>query len=403
MKTQINMIAAKHIKKVYNFFVLITLSAPILLFTGCQEQSTPDVQTIREQISEYNEQIVEINQKISELEQTLENMGETTLNRARTNVSVTEIAHQSFDNYINVSASVEAIQAAMISPEINGQIREINVIKGQKVKKGQKLARLTTTVIETNITELKTSLQLAETVYNRQKRLWDQEIGSEIQYLEAKNNFESLQSRLKSLEAQLDLAVMRAPFDGIIDEIFAKQGELAMPGSMVMQIINLDQLYINADVSESFLPAVDSDGKVILRFPAYPNYEEQVPVFRLGNVINPENRTFRLQLKINNTGEKFKPNMVANMGIKTFSTEKALVVPSIIIKQDVQGFYLFLAEENEDGDFEAKKVYIERGPSGEGNTMIASGVEPGDLLITSGHNQVNDGTLISFTNGIADL
>jgi RND family efflux transporter MFP subunit len=403
MKTQYRKPAIDITRKAYKAIALLFLAAPAFIFMGCQQESTPNAEAIRTQISEYNQQIVELNQKISTLEQDLEALGETSANRERTSVTVSEIARQPFDNFINVSASVEAIQAAMISPETNGQIREINVVKGQKVSRGQQLARLNTTVIETNISELKTSLQLAETVYKRQQRLWEQEIGSEIQYLEAKNNFESLQSRLESLEAQLNLAVMRAPFDGIVDEIFAKRGELAMPGSMVMQIINLDQLYINADVSESFLPSVDSQENVILRFPAYPDYEEEVPIFRLGNVINPENRTFRLQLKINNRDGKFKPNMVANVGLKTFSTQEALVVPSIIIKQDVQGFYLFLAQENGDGDFVAKKVYVERGPSGEGNTMIASGIEAGDLLITSGHNQVNDGTLISFTNDMAGL
>ncbi|MFO7755579.1 MAG: hypothetical protein R6V34_06325, partial [Bacteroidales bacterium] len=113
---------------------------------------------------------------------------------------------------------------------------------------------MNTSVIENNISEIKTSLQLAQTVYNRQKRLWEQEIGSEIQYLEAKNNYESLQSRLKSLESQLDMAVMHAPIEGIVDDIFSKEGELAMPGNAVIQIINLDNIYINADVSESFLP-----------------------------------------------------------------------------------------------------------------------------------------------------
>ena len=378
---------------------ILSLSAFIMaaiFITACNnnENENGDIQSIRQQISEYNQQIVEMSQKVSELERKLEELGEVPQNRIRTPVTVTEITPQPFDHYFKVNASVEAIQEAMISPETNGQIREIPVRKGERVRSGQILARLNTSVIENNIAEVKTSLQLAQTVYNRQKSLWEQEIGSEIQYLEARNNYESLQSRLKSLESQLDMAIMRAPFDGVVDEIFAKEGELAMPGSMVMQILNLRNLYVNADVSESFLPMINTSDKVILRFSAYPDYEEEVPVHRMGNVINPENRTFRLQLRISNPEEKFKPNMVATMNIRSHSAADALVVPSILIKQDTQGHYVYVADKNDEGDLVAQKVYIERGLSGEGKTMIRSGIKEGDLLINQGHNRVNDGALV---------
>lgn len=386
------------VKKIGNFRITVITAfiMSMVFITACDnnEDQNGDVQAIREQISEYNQQIVEMSQKVSELERKLEELGEVPQNRIRTPVTVTEITPQPFDHYFKVNASVEAIQEAMISPETNGQIREIPVRKGQRVKQGQVLARLNTSVIENNIAEAKTSLQLAQTVYNRQKSLWEQEIGSEIQYLEARNNYESLQSRLKSMESQLDMAIMRAPFNGVVDEIFAKEGELAMPGSMVMQLLNLRDLYVNADVSESFLPLIDPSEKVILRFSAFPDYQEEVPVHRIGNVINPENRTFRLQLRIDNPEEKFKPNMVASMNIRSFTAENALVVPSILIKQDTQGYYVYIAEKNDEGDMVAQKVYIERGLSGEGITMIKSGINEGDLLINQGHNRVNDGALV---------
>lgn len=370
----------------------------MFIFVACDNnnEQNGDVEDIRQKITEYNEQIVELNQKVSELERELEALGEIPQNRLRTPVTVMKIQPQPFDKYFNVNASVEPVQYAMISPETSGQIKEIFVEKGQRVKRDQELARLNTNVIENNISEVKTSLQLAQTVYNRQKSLWEQEIGSEIQFLEARNNYESLQSRLKTLESQLDMAVMTAPFDGIVDDIFTKEGELAMPGNRVMQMINLDNLYINADVSESFLPDIDPDDQVILRFPAYPDYEERVPIHRLGNVINPENRTFRLQLRINNRDQKFKPNMVASMSIPSFSTDDALVIPSILIKQDLQGHYVFTVTKDENEDWIANKTYIERGPAGEGKTMIISGISSGDLIIDQGHNRVNDGTLISI-------
>lgn len=380
-------------QKTIVFFAIFAFS---LLFISCQEEEKSDTEVIREKISGYNEQIVDLNQKIAELERELEALGETTQNRVRTPVTLTTLGYEPFEHYVRINGQAEAVKEAMISPETSGQITSIEVQKGQQVRRGQVLARLNISVIENNIAEVKTSLQLAQTVYNRQEALWEQEIGSEIQYLEAKNNYESLQSRLKSLESQMEMAVMRAPIDGIVDDIFSKEGELAMPGSRVMQIINLNQLYINADVSETFLPVISSDDKVILRFDAFPDYEEWVPIHRLGNVINPENRTFRLQLRINNPNMQFKPNMMASMGIRSFSTDEALVVPSIYIKQDVQGHFLFVATENEEGILEASKVYIERGRSGEGKTMILSGLNAGDRLINQGHNRVSDGTLIKI-------
>ncbi len=386
------------------FFILnkpLLFASVAILFAGLfyscsQNENKTDAESIRKQISQYNQQIFDLTQKVSQLEKQLEVLGETPQNRIRTQVVVSELNTETFDHFVEVRAQVEAVRSAVISPEISGQIKEIAVIKGQPVRAGQVLARLNTSVTENNLAELKTSLTLAETVFNRQKRLWEQQIGSELQYLEAKNNYEGLQGRFRTLESQLAMATMRAPFDGVVDEIFTKEGELAMPGSRVMQVLNLDQLYINADVSESFLPAINSRDRVILRFPAFPDFEEQVPIFRLGNVINPENRTFRLQLKVNNSQGRFKPNMVASVSIRSFTASDALVVPSILIKQDVQGYYVYVAHQNTDGDFSARKIYIERGLAGEGRTMITSGLEPGERLIVQGHNRVSDGTLITF-------
>jgi len=377
-------------------FTLFVAGLALTIGACANKETKTDPDSIRKQITQYNQQIFELNQKVSQLEKELEVMGETSQNRVRTQVVVSELIPETFNHYVEVSGQVEAVRSAVISPEISGQVRQINVIKGQRVRAGQVLARLNTSVIETNITELKTSLQLAETVYNRQQRLWEQQIGSEMQYLESKNNYESLQVRLRTLEAQLAMAEMKAPFEGVVDEVFTKVGELAMPGSPIMMVLNLNELYINADVSESFLPTINNRDRVILRFPAFPDYEAQVPIFRLGNTINPENRTFRVQLKVANDQERFKPNMVASVSIRSFTAPDALVVPSILIKQDVQGHYVYVARKNSEDELAAHKVYVERGIAGEGKTLIVSGLQAGDQLIVIGHNRVSDGTLITL-------
>lgn len=392
----------KFFKKITRMETMKSLFIPILItlfLSACSgNQPQGDADLIRQQISEYNQQINELTQKIDDLERQLEDLGETPNNLTRIRVEVQQLQAVPFNHYFSTNASVEAVKAARISPETSGQIKQIAVQKGQRVNAGQVVARLNTSVMENSIQELQTALQLAQTVYQRQKGLWEQQIGSEIQYLEAQNNYQALQTRLKTLESQLEMAVMKAPFNGIVDEIFLKEGELAMPGLAVMQMVNLESLYINADISETYLPAVNTKDQVILRFPAFPGYEEKVNIFRLGHVINPENRTFRLQLKINNPGERFKPNMVANVGVRVFAATNALVVPSILIRQDNQGYFVFVARADEENEFTAHKVYIERGRDSEGNTMIQNGLQEGDLIITQGYNQVNQGALISFNN-----
>jgi membrane fusion protein, multidrug efflux system len=386
-----------------NLFILLFSGLFLTGLNGCKTQAEDgSPEAIRNQISHYQKEINDLTLKIGELEKQLVAMGEPVNNRAQVPVTILKVEPSQFDQFFVASATVEAVQTATISPEASGQIRSISVSKGQRVSAGQVVARLNTSVIENNISEVNTSLQLARTVFERQKGLWEQQIGSEMQYLEAKNNVEALEGRLQTLQSQLNMSLMRAPFNGIVDEILMKEGELAMPGVRVMNIINLEKLFINADLSEAYLGLVKQGEMVTLRFPAFPNEEFTLAVNRVGNVINPENRTFRVQLLLNNPTERFKPNMMANLSIPTLTTSDALVVPSILIKQDVQGFFLYTVVEN-NGNLMANKTYIERGPDGEGLTMIRDGLAPGDRVIMNGNNQVSDGSLIRIMESAAPM
>ncbi len=373
--------------------LIIMMAGTLIAVSGCNRETEENPDTIREQISAYQSQINQLTLQINELERKLELMGERPRSRNRIPVSVIETELSTFEEYIHAMSTVEAIHTAIISPEINGQIKEVLVNKGQQVRAGQVVARLNTSVITSNMEEVKTSLDLARVVYQRQKGLWDQQIGSEMQYLEAKNRVETLETRLQTLESQMEMAVMRSPFDGVVDEIFLREGELAMPGSRVMHLLDLRRLYVNADVSESYLGVIKRGDFVTLRFPAYPEFEQDVPIHRVGHVINPENRTFRVQLLINNKEDRFKPNMLATMAIKVRTVDHAVVVPSILVRQDMQGQYVYTVG-SDNGDTSAVKRYIERGPDSEGKTMVLSGLTPGEVLINRGHNQVTEGSLI---------
>ena len=364
------------------------LAIAILILASCS--SKVDEKSVRDQIAGYKKEVAALNAKIAELEKQLGTLDPSEGNNS-VPVEVQDLSYEPFKHFIEVSGSAEAVKAAYISPEMGGQIREIYVNEGDFVEKGKLLAKLNTDITESSIKELESGLALATTVYEKQKRLWEKGIGSEIQYLNAKNTKESLEQKLVTVNAQLDMSLIKAPISGIVDAINLKKGELAAPGMQLMQIVNLDELYINADVSESYLPQVEEGARVMVRFPVYPDLTLETPIYRKGNVINPNNRTFPIQLRLKNPDRKLKPNILSVVQINDFSADSAIIVPSILIKQDITGYYLFIAQEIS-GKWIAKKVYIIPGKSYVDKTMVVSGLQPGQRIIVQGYNMVSDGT-----------
>lgn len=311
-------------------------------------------------------------------------------------VSVKTLATEKFNHYIEISGTIEAINIAFISPEMNGQIKEILVREGDRVIKDQPLVKLNTSILNNQIKEVEKALELAAIVYTKQENLWNQKIGSEIAFLTAKNGKESLERSLETLNSQLDLGLVKSPFDGIVDDIILKVGELAVPGSQLMQIVNLDNLYINADLAETYLSSVKKGDKVDLSFAAYPDLNMVTPIYRIGNIIHPMNRTINIQLQIKNKNEMLKPNGLAIIKINDFSSEKALVVPSLILKQDTKGSFLYVAAKKNTG-WIAQKRYVQIGVSFEDQSMIESGLAEGEKVIIKGFTQTTDGSAIKIT------
>ena len=373
--------------------LIIIFAIAILSACSSKVDSLNSAEEIQNQISEYKKQISDLNKQIIELEKELAGMSDEIKSIP---VTVKNLALEPFYHFIEVNGSVEAINAAYISPEINGQIKEVYVKEGEYVNKGQLLIRINSSILENSINEVKTSLELAKTVYEKQKQLWDKNIGSEMDYLQAKNNKEALESKLLTLQSQMDLAMVRAPIDGIVDVVSVKEGELATPGMQLAQIVNLNDLYVNADVSEAYLTKVKKGETVFLDFPSYPDMSMKVPVYRIGNMVKPANRTFEVQLKIQNTNGLIKPNVLAKIRINDFADEQALTVPSIIIKQDLQGTYVYKINP---ANMIAEKVYVKTGMSYLGNTMITSGLNAGDKVVVEGFNRISVGTKVNIANG----
>ncbi|MBC35749.1 MAG: hypothetical protein CL663_06900 [Bacteroidetes bacterium] len=311
-------------------------------------------------------------------------------------VSVQTLAAEKFDHYIELTGTIEAQNIAFISPEAPGQIKKIFVKEGDRVMKDQVLAELNTSVIKNQIKQAETQLELAEIVFKKQKNLWDQKIGSEIDYLTAKNNFESLESNIETLKSNLELLIIKAPFDGIIDDVILKEGELANPGAQLMQMVNLNKLYINADLAENYLAAVKKGDKVEVSFPSFPDMNMVKPIYRIGSIIHPMNRTVNVQLKVDNKKEILKPNGLAIIKINDFSEEAAIVVPSIIVKQDNRGSFLYVATKN-GTDWTSKKRYVETGRTYMDKSMIINGLKAGEKVIVKGFTQITDGSTIQIS------
>ncbi len=363
-------------------------------FIACGKTNEP--KAIKAKISEYKEQISALQDKIDKLEKTLEKQGVETKQIVQLRVKSQTIAAGHFAHFVEASASLEAVNSAFISPEISGQIQTIHVQEGQFVQKGQLLVSLNSDIIQSNIKELETSLELAKTVFSKQEELWSQKIGSEIQYLEAKNNKESLESKLNSLYIQRSKSRIKAPISGIVDVISVKKGELAMPGVQIIQMVNIGNFYVNADVSEKFISAVKKGNPVTVNFPTYPNWSIDTKVYRIGNIINQANRTFTLQARIKNIDSKLKPNMLAVVRFQDFEMTDALVVPSIIIKEDFKGKYLYVIEANSKPV--ARKKYVKTSLSNDEGTIITEGLTVGERVIIEGYNLVKDGMDVEISN-----
>lgn len=368
---------------------LIIASIIPLLF-ACSAKDADKNTNKGEQLKTYKSELAILKTKITDLENEI---SKTNKEEETTNVAIKKLATSNFEHFIQVTGNVEADKNITITPEISGNIISIDVVEGQHVNKGDILGKLNTSMIQQQINEVKTNLDLNTTIFERQERLWNQNIGSEIEYLQAKANKESLERNLEGLEAQKDMAIIVAPFSGIIDEIHQKKGELASPSVPFAQLVNIDKVYVEGDVSESFLNFIKAGAMVDLDFPAI-NFQTKAKIYRTSNVIDPANRSFKIRINLNNPKHIIKPNLISIMKIKDYEIKDAMVVPSIIIKKDFDGNYLYIAKK-EGEHLLARKTYVNVSKTYNNISMIESGLSLGDQIITEGYSQVVNGSLVS--------
>lgn len=324
--------------------------------------------------------ILEIESLISELDTT----GEKAL------VTTYQPAKGVFNHYFEVYGNVQSDQAATLYPESPGLVQKILVNEGQRVTKGQAIVQLDAELVQRNINELTTSLDLANTLYEKQKRLWDQNIGSEVQYLEAKNRKESLENSIATLREQSGKSTIRAPFSGVVDKIFPKIGEMASGQAPVARMVNTDQMYITADVSERYVGKIKEGDRVW----AIVNRRDTIEttIGRVGTFINPNNRTFEIRVEVEKKVASMIPNSLVVLKINDFTADEAIAIPSSLIMQDGDGLdYIFVAEKNGNNTFQARKRQITSGMRYMGQTLVIEGIDANEPIIDKGSRSVRDG------------
>lgn len=380
-------------------FALLTVT---FLITSCSnDKSTSSVQTV---IAEGN--LEALKSKRDEVLKSYDSIGKVlakletaisekdTLKRLPLVTSYT-VKDTLFKHFIDIQGDVDTKENLIIYPEFSGTLTNVYVKEGQAVRKGQLLARIDDGGLSSQLAQMQTQYDLAKTTFERQKRLWDQNIGSEIQYLQAKASMEGLDNSVKQMQAQLAKTTVRAPFSGTIDEVITDQGQVVTPGgSQLMRIVSLKNMFVKASIPENYLGTIEKGTKVNVLFPSLGKAVDG-SVRQVGNFINPNNRTFEVEIGIPNEDQLIKPNLVANLEINDYSKENALIVPDNVLQENAQGHkFVYVIDSLMNSEGKAMKTRVETGMSYDGFIEILDGLEKGQTIVKDGAITMRDGLAI---------
>ncbi|MFT7120060.1 MAG: RND family efflux transporter MFP subunit [Neolewinella sp.] len=312
-------------------------------------------------------------------------------------VAYEAVKKSSFEDYANVQATVRATESAMATPQIPGRILSMKFDEGDAIRKGQLVAVLDVENITSQRAELETAGELSKTIFERQKRLWDQNIGSEIQYLQAKNNYDRVQKQLASIDVQSAKKNVYASMSGTVDRVMMRQGENAAPGAPILSILNTNDLDVVADASEDLLTKVKRGQRLKVKVPAL-DLEFMAPVTRIGKTVDPANRTFEVEIDVPSKYlRQLKANLLAEVYVLDFSADDIIIVNQDQVQQEIDGRrFVFLATEEENGPV-AKKTYIETSANFNNQALVESGLKVGDRIITAGSRGLTDGQKVSLS------
>jgi RND family efflux transporter MFP subunit len=297
-----------------------------------------------------------------------------------------------FNHFVELQGNVDTKQNLLIFPEFSGILSKVYVKEGQKVSKGQTLAKIDDGGLSQQIAQLQIQADLAKTTYERQERLWKQKIGSEIQFLQAKSTYEAQQKAVNQLKEQLNKTIVKAPFSGTIDDVITEQGSVVSPGqTQLFRIVSLKDMYIETDVPERFISDVVVGKDVIVEFPILGKTID-AKVRQAGNFINAANRTFKIEIGVPNGNKQIKPNLTAKLKINDYTNEKAILIPQSIISENAEGQqYVYTVIDKTDNKGKARRVFIETGKTQGDFIEVLSGLTNGNEIVEEGARSVKDG------------
>lgn len=357
----------------------------LLVFMACGQP------TAEEKLKKLKQQEADLKKEIAQLEKEV-NKTDTAAKKMKS-VIVTAVKDSVFEHYIDIQGAVDARENVNVSSKVPGVITAIYVKEGQNVSKGQTLAQVDDQILRANMAELRTQLDLATTLYEKQQNLWKQQIGSEVQYLNAKNQKESLERKMSTLNDQLSQAKIISPINGVVDAVVSKLGDNASPGSTSFRVVNSADLRVLANVAEAYAGVVKTGDQVVVKF---PDIDKQIRT-KIGfaaRAIDPVSRTIKVEVPLS-SDPALRPNMIAQIKIIDYSTPHALVIPVNIIQYALGRSYVIVAEKSKDGVI-AKRRDVEVGRTYNDKAEIKSGLQAGDNVVTTGYQGLNDNDLIQL-------
>jgi membrane fusion protein, multidrug efflux system len=376
---------------------LLILFATTLLFFGCGKKEETNIDDLIK-----SKDLVNIKAKRDLLQANLAKL-ETAIGTLDTKkaeealVSVMTVKDTIFNHYLEVQGNVDTKENILIQPEMPGTLVTLNVKAGQRVTKGQTLGRTDDAGMSQQLAAMENQYNLAKTTFERQKNLWDQKIGSEIQFLQAQSQMVGAQKAVLQMKAQLSKTLIKAPFSGVIDEVFVERGQVVAPSMQgLMRIVNLSNMYVSTEVPETYIGKLKVGTVVNVGLTSLgKTYSGRVR--QVGNNINPTNRSFGIEVGVPNPDNLLRPNQVAKLQIIDYTNKNAIAIPTNAILSNGDGTKFVYTAENSNGKTgTAKKVVIKTGQSSGNVTEILSGLDAKDIIVTEGLNTIAEGTKLNF-------
>jgi len=361
-----------------------------------QAIESKDLNTIKKHRQIVSNELNEISAKLAKLDKAIGDLDTTKKNHL---VKILTVKDTFFTHYIEVQGNVDTKENIIIYPEYSGIITQVLVKSGQRVSKGQLLAKIDDGGISFQLAQAQTQLALAKTIFERQKNLWDQKIGSEIQFIQAKTSMESQQKVVSQIKSQLAKTNVVAPFSGTIDSVIAERGKVVGPGQDLFRIVNLSNMFVSANVPENYVGKLKIGASVEVYLNALGKTVKG-KVRQIGNYINPNNRTFGIEISITNQDNLLKPNQVAVLKIEDYLNKNAIILPENLIQEKANGekIVYIIDKINQDKTAVAKQQVVKTGLSNQGNIEIKSGLKSGQKVVTDGTKSIKDGVTVEIIN-----